>query len=378
MFSNAERDRRFKAADDMMKKEGLSALVMLGNGAVGTNSYGAFRYLVDNRTFYYIQVAIFVPGKEPISLASTIISQLEFQNKSFVTNCRVAPNPIKGIIDTLNEMGVTTGKVGTILDILPTSWLLPLEKAFPNIEWVDVADAVFDLRQHHSAEEVATFRKAAELADIGFKAVCDTIKPGMTEQEVVAELEFATLNNGGEYNFTLISSGRFAIKDNKLPFIHAATMFDKKIEKGDSVALEVTPRCNGYWGQLVRTISVGEANEDLQTLHDVVVGSIKDVLPVLKPGNPISAIPKRIRSYVENLGYTSGANCGHICGCDLNEERLDITNERILLPGMAVIIHPSIFAPGMTSSIFWGETYLITEEGCERLMKTGDELPVIL
>ncbi len=377
MFSEAERARRFKAADEMMKKEGLSALVMLGNGAVGTNSYGAFRYLVDNRTFYYIQIAIFAPGKEPVSLASTIISQLEFINKSFVRNCRIAPDPIKGIIDVLNEMGATSGRVGTILDILPTSWLLPLQKAFPQIEWVDVAEPVFEIRQRHSEEEIATFRKCAELADLGYKAVLDTIKPGMKEQEVVAELEYATLKGGGEYNFTLISSGRYGIRENRLPFIHAATMFDKVIEKGDSVAMEITPRCNGYWTQLVRTVSVGEKNPELSEMHGVVTGAIKDVLPELRPGNPINAIPKRIRKYAESRGYASGANCGHICGCDLNEERLEITNERILLPGMAVIIHPTITAPGLSNSIFWGETYLITEKGCERLMKTGDELAVV-
>jgi hypothetical protein len=44
---------------------------------------------------------------------------------------------------------------------------------------------------------------------------------------------------------------------------------------------------------------------------------------------------------------------------------------------MAVIFHPTVVAPGLTSGIFWGETYLITEDGCERLMKTGDELTVV-
>ena len=101
-------------------------------------------------------------------------------------------------------------------------------------------------KKRHSEEEVETIRKCARLADEGYEAVKRTIKPGMTEQQVVAELEYAIQRKGGEYNFTLISSGRFSFDDNKLPCIHAATMFDKVIEPGDNVAMEITPRYNGY------------------------------------------------------------------------------------------------------------------------------------
>lgn len=52
------------------------------------------------------------------------------------------------------------------------------------------------------------------------------VKPGMTEQQVAAELEHATQGMGADYNFTLISTGRFSLEDNQLPCIRTATMFD--------------------------------------------------------------------------------------------------------------------------------------------------------
>ncbi len=360
----------------MMKKEGLKGILMVGNGSVGTNSYGCFRYLTDLRVNYYLQVAVFALDRKPVALASSFISQADFINNSFIKDCRIAPDPVLGIRELFTEMGITSGKVGTCLELLPSSWFIPLREAFPSIEWVDVSEPIFKIRNVRSQEEVEVFKKCAKLADAGYKAVCDAIKPGMTEQQAVAELEYTIQKLGGDMNFTLISSGRFNFNNNGLPCIHNASMFDKTIEAGDSVAMEITPRCNGYWTQLVRTVTLGQ-NEDLSKIHKVVVDTIKDVLSELRPGNPISSIAKRIRRFTEDSGYVFALPCGHICGVDLNEERLDEFNSRPLLPGMVVILHPSIVTPELTTSIFWGESYLITESGCEKLMSSGDELIVL-
>jgi len=377
MFSETERVRRLKAAEKMMKEEGLSGLLMVGNGAVGTNSYGCFRYLTDNRVYYYLQTTVFAPGKMPVGIATSYISQLEFVNSSFIKDCRIYADSVVGITEIFEEMGIKSGKIGTCLELLPTSWMLRLMERFPLIEWVDASEAIFRIRNLHSHEEIETIKKCARLADEGYKAVKRTIRPGMSEQQVVAELEYAIQKNGGEYNFSLISSGRFSFDDNRLPCIHAATMFDKIIEPGDSVAMEITPRYNGYWTQLVRTLSIGEPSEDFKTLHKVVVETINDASSELRPGNPIGNIAKRIRQFTEDSGYVFSLPCGHICAVDLNEERIDEANMRPLLPGMAVILHPSVITPKLQTGIFWGETFLITESGCEKLMNSSNEIVVI-
>ena len=42
--------------------------------------------------------------------------------------------------------------------------------------------------------------------------------------------------------------------------------------------------------------------------------------------------------------------------------------------GTAVIIHPTVFTPDGKNSFFWGETYLVTDDGYERLNHASDEL----
>ena len=376
VFSEKEKLRRFEAAQSIIKSEGLGALLLLGNGMVGSNAYGAFRYFTDDRVFYYIQAAMFFPDSAPAAVATSDISRLEFVNNSFITDCVSASDSAAGVIDLLKSRNVR-GRVGTCLELLPTTWALRILDAVPDIEFVDVSDVIFAARNIHSDEEVKVLRECAALADAAYEAVCAFARPGVTEQQIAAEIEYAIQKRGGEYNFTLISSGRFQKENCGLSMLHNASMINRVIESGDSVAMEITPRYNGYWTQLVRTVSVGEPSGDLVRAHEVSVGSIKAALPALKPGNPISAIAEAVRSYVEGEGFIFGLPCGHICAVDLNEERLDDKNKRLLLPGMAVILHPSNLLPGVPTGIFWGETYLITDTGCERMMKTDDTLAVL-
>ncbi len=373
MLSANEKQRRFAVGQELLKKNSLSGLILAGNGGVGTNAYGCYRYFTDNRVYRYLQAALFFPGKEPVGIVRSDVEKQEAAS-SFIGDCRVFPDYPAGICAILEENGVRSGKIGTCLDILPASWAQVILDRFPEIELTDIADDLFGARNIHSSEEIALYRHCAGLADAGYESVLKNVHAGMTEQELVAEIEHPILLGGGEHNFTLVSAGRFSLKDNQLPCIRAATMFNRTINDGDCISMEITPRYHGYWTQLVRTVCVGEPNEDVKTMHKIVSGAIEDVLVELRPGNPISSIAKRLRRYIESRGYIFALPCGHICGLDLNEERLDEANERPLVPGMAVIIHPSVITPDIPTGIFWGQTYLITESGYESLMKTDNEL----
>ena len=66
--------------------------------------------------------------------------------------------------------------------------------------------------------------------------------------------------------------------------------------------------------------------------------------------------------------------CGHIAAVDLNEERMTEDNDRLILPGMLLIIHPTVLKGDMQSGIFWGESYLALEDGCEPVMESSSDL----
>lgn len=377
MLSDAEKTRRLEAAKTLMAQQGYVAILAVGNGCVGTNSYGCFRYLVGSRVAYSLQAALFFPGSSPVGFVDSPVALGEMRKGSTIEDCRICRDLSEGIIAALRERKVGQGKIGTCLELLPAAWITKIRAAFPGLELTDMSEAVFRFRNHHSPEEVENLRTGGRLADAGYAAALKYARPGMTEQQVVAEVDYATQRLGGEYNFTLISTGRYSLTDNQLPCIRAATMFNRVIEPGDSISMEITPRYEGYWTQLVRTISVGPPSEELVRMHQFHLGAIRAALPQLRPGNEIGAIAIALRRYIEEGGFVFSYPCGHICGMDLNEERIVEDNHRLLEVGMAVILHPSIITPTIKTGLFWGETYLITETGYERLMQCDDELKVI-
>jgi len=377
VFSLAEKKRRFKAADEMMKREGLKAIFIVGNGAVGVRAYGCYRYFVDNRVYYHMQAMVALPGQEPTVCCSTI-THLKALNSRNYTDVRVLGDDIlTGAISVLREKGVTEGRLGVSFEMLPAGWYQTIRRELPGLELVDVTESIFEIRATRSPEEVELYRKCAEIADAGYSAVCEAARPGVCEHELAAVLDYAMKKNGAEETFTLLSSGRFSIKDNGLACLHFAASPSRTIQQGDSIAFEITPRYQGYWTQMVRTISIGEPSKDFTVLHKLARSTIEVTTQLLKPGVPLKNVIKFMMDYISAAGYVPTLPCGHICAIDLNEGRVDPTSDVILSEGMAVIIHPTIVTPEIDTSIFWGETYLVTPEGGECLMKSSKELLII-
>ena len=374
MFSIEEKNRRLQAAASFMEKAGLDALYIPGNNTVGPNAYGYYRYFADNRVFFSVSNLVLLRTGEPVSVVSSLMAKSNLVGNSFISDAVIDADQLGGAIKILKSHGITGGRVGTLLEVMPASWLIRLEKELPGVDFVDVSRELYSIRTAKSAEEAEAQRVCASIADAGFKAICDTVKPGMYENEIIAEMDRAMQELGAEESFALITSGKFSIEDNGLPTLHNHTALNRKVQKGDVIALEITPRYCGYWAQIVRTICLGEENADAETLRRVVVGAIGEAKEIMKAGIPVSALVRRMREYTERAGYGFEMPCGHIAAVDLNEERLTEDNTRELEPGMLVILHPTVVAGSARSNIYWGESYIITDGGYEETTKSGSAL----
>jgi Xaa-Pro aminopeptidase len=268
------------------------------------------------------------------------------------------------------------GRIGVNLEMFPAAWYYFFKKELPGIEWVETHPLIMEIRNHHSEEENGIYQQGALLGDGGYEAALKMISPGVTEYEVAAEIEYYARSRGAEDHFTLIGTGRFSFgNDHTLPLPYSPS--HRKIQMGDSVVMEITPRCEGYWTQLVRTATLGTPNPDLEKIHRVCIGAIEKGLPFLKPGKRVKEVVLAMEPYVKDSGFLLRPPLGHLCGIDLVEARVSSQNETVLEPGTAVILHPTIFTPDGKRSFFWGETYLITGEGFERLHRSGDKLVTI-
>jgi Xaa-Pro aminopeptidase len=372
-FSDTERKRRHEAMLRIMDTRELKALILFGDTNIGSDVLGDLRYYVDHRNIAGRQVAILFPRKEPVLFVGSAIQRQAAERRSSVADCRLSDNMPADMVKLLKEQNVLNGRVGVNFEVLPVNWYTTLKKELPEIDWAETHGDVLNIRLHHVPEEADLFRKGAALGDGSYEAALKTIRPGVSEYEIAASIEAYARARGAEQHFTLVGSGNFALGDqNGLPLPYSPSM--RRVEGGDTVVMEISPCLEGYWTQLVRTVNVGSPNAELEKLYRVSRDAIAKALEVFKPGKTVRDVVAMMDAYIKSCGYIPKPPYGHVCGVDLIDARVSLQNGQVLEPGTAVILHPTVFAPDQKNSFFWGETYLVTDDGYERLHHASDEL----
>jgi len=378
IFTVAEKEARHSVIRQMLLADDLNALLLIGDTNFDTGFCGHLRYYTNLRTVFFREAVVVFPDSEPVlytphAIPESLLHRQTSVAHRFVDDYRYSGDIIADVIKLLKQRGVSSGRIGINLELLSVPWYRYLKQELPQIEWVEMHARLMQIRFKHTQEEADVYRKGATLADGGFEAALKVIRPGVSEYEIVAEIEHFARARGAEENFSLIASGKFSFGDaNTFPFLYPPSA--RRIEAGDSITMEITPRYEGYWTQLVRTVNVGLPNADVEKLHKVCCGAIRSGLEEFKPGKTVREVVLAIESYVNDSGYLLKPPLGHICGVDIVEARILRENEMVLELGQGVIIHPQICTPDEKACLLWGETYLLTEDGYERLNRAGDEL----
>ena len=102
---------------------------------------------------------------------------------------------LPGLLDKLSVP--RQGPLGLELDILPAALYLRFhEKIFPGTALRDISPLIRQQRMVKSTYEIHQIRRAATILDEAFAAVPGLLRPGMTELELSAELEYRLRRRG--------------------------------------------------------------------------------------------------------------------------------------------------------------------------------------
>jgi Xaa-Pro aminopeptidase len=369
MFLSAqEKASRFKAVRNEMAKQGIDALIARGSSAVRGDG-AAFRFLVDFPNINIPLVLVFFrdPEIEPILLVESRFQAMRAEKNSWVGDIRLSNNFFQSLTDVLTEKRLDRAKLGIDgLHNFPFLWGQRIEEMFPGVTLAEFGPALKKLRALRTPEEIKLVKKSAALVDRAFTEGIKRIKPGRTEWDVMSWMDYLLKSNGVEKTFNIISQG---------PKVDAYVPSSRKIGKKGMVFTELTANYGGFWTQLARVVSLGKPDSRLVKLHQGAVRAIKEALPYLRPGNKVAQPMSIMEQSVKHSGLGCTPVYGHIVGIDMVEDRPSPQNEAEILPGMVFIVHPWPILDH--ASLLWGETYLITENGNQRLNKVSDELIVL-
>jgi Xaa-Pro dipeptidase len=239
-------------------------------------------------------------------------------------------------VKELRPEKATLGVEGT----LPLKFYQMLAAASSKMKTEDASNIFSQLRCIKSNQELEMIEKAANIVAEGIKAGIEFTKPGLTELAISSQIEQTIKKNGGEsVPFCLVLSG----PNSALP--HGETS-NRKISQRDVVLMDVGAVYEGYYGDLTRTIFVGEATKKQKEVYDVVAQAQEAAIRSVKPNIRAEEVDAAARKVIENAGYGEyfTHRTGHGLGLEVHEEPYIVQgNKTALRPGMAFTIEPGIY-----------------------------------
>ncbi len=201
-----------------------------------------------------------------------------------------------------------------------------------------------NLRRYKDNEELEAIHHAQSFAERAFYDIIKFIKPGKSEREIAARLEFVMKCSGSEENAfpVMVSCG----KNTAYPH-HTPT--DNKVKNGDFIVMDFGAKYNGYCSDMTRTVALGNVSNEMRNIYDIVLKSQKLALAKIKPGVLCKDVDTVARDYITQKGYGEyfGHSLGHAVGMEVHESpffspQSQISHCRV---GHVMTVEPGIYIP---------------------------------
>lgn len=220
-------------------------------------------------------------------------------------------------------------------------------------------------------DEISLLRAAVILAAGLFDYALKTIRPGVRETEVAAEMEYAARRAGAEgMSFeTIIASG----PRSALPHGRAS---QAAIPAEGFVVCDFGVILAGYCSDMTRTVFLGQPSDQARRMYEAVREAQQAAVEAVRPGVAVSEVDGAARKMLQKngLGRYFTHSTGHGVGLEIHEApRLASGQTDVLRPGMVVTIEPGVYLPGI-GGVRIEDMVLVAESGCIVLTPTSKEL----
>jgi Xaa-Pro dipeptidase len=363
---------RLKKLTAALPHAGLDALA-LNPGASLVYLTGLHFHLMERPT-----VAVFSASAPPVVILPELellkVKDLPFEVRAFPYGEK--PEAWEAVfrqaLQTLDLDGRRIGVEPRQMRLLEHRYLLA---GAPGADFPDGSDLVSQLRMRKDAREVAAMRQAVRMAQTALEATLGSIRIGMTEKEVAAELVMQLLRAGSqaELPFAPIVSGG---PNSANPH---ASLSERKLQVGDLLVVDWGALADGYVSDLTRTFAVGDVQAEYQKIHKIVQLANQAGREAGKPGVPCAAVDLAARSVIEKSGYGQyfTHRTGHGIGMEGHEDPyIRADNQQVLEEGMAYTVEPGIYLPGR-SGVRIEDNMVITADGAECLSDMPRQLRVV-
>ena len=240
-------------------------------------------------------------------------------------------------------------------------------------ELVDCSALLADARTVKSPFELECLRRAGRHADAGLRAVRGHARPGVSERQLAAEVEYAMRRSGSDYLSipTELTSGPRTV------FGHG-TPGDRELEPGDLVHVEIGGVEARYNAVGIQTFCLGDAPAASVRLYEVALACLRAGLTAVGPGVEARAVEAPALVVLRDAGMGDGFKMRFGYGVGLGYpptwlDPLEITrtSTQRLVPGSTFVLHACLLDEAAPLGVLVGGTYAVTDDGLEQLAGAG-------
>ena len=229
-------------------------------------------------------------------------------------------------------------------------------------------------RMEKDADEIACLQAAASLGASLFERALEVIRPGVKENEVAAEMEYAARRAGAEeMSFpTIIAAG----KRSALPHGRASRA---AIPSRGFVVCDFGVILSGYCSDRTRTVHVGRATGEARRVYEAVREAQAVAIETVRAGVSVGEVDQAARNALKTKGLARHFthSTGHGVGLEIHEPpRIAAGQTEVLRPGMVITVEPGVYMAG-SGGVRIEDMVVVSEYGCEVLTPTSKQLVII-
>ncbi len=258
------------------------------------------------------------------------------------------------------------GKTPLGVDIIEPPFMFELQR-----QGIDVRDGqqtMLDARQVKSPDELMLLNQAAAMVDGVYQMIAEKLKPGIKENELVAEANKMLYDLGSDQ----VEAINAVSGERTSPHPHVFS--DRLIRPGDQAYFDIIQSFVGYRTCYYRTFNVGFATDAQRDAYKKAREWVDKAIAEIKPGVTTDKIakvwPKAEEFGFENEMAAFGLQFGHGVGMGLHERpiisRLNSLDHPVpILEGMFIALETFCPARDGSGAARIEEEVIVTRDGAK-------------
>jgi len=234
-----------------------------------------------------------------------------------------------------------------------------LKESFPKAEIVKCNDIMVNLRKIKSENELACIKEGFRIIEIATDEIIRTIRPGVTELEMVGIAQKVIYEHGAEYEGLPMyvfseSSTRHAISRPSY----------KVLGKGDIVQLNLSAKIDGYSPSIGLPVVLGKLEGERRRIVEFGLEAHYWTEQQMKAGVLASDIAKGFYKLYKDNGFEKNYVYGPCHGTGMIEVEapwMETSSDYLLEPNMTFQV--DTFISGPTFGCRWEKGVVVTEDG---------------